>query len=140
MIRLPLIAILLPFAAGAQSLIAARTLPAHSLVGPADVALAPRGAEGAARDLAEVEGQEVRTAVYRGQPILLSNLAPAAEVERNQLVTILFESGPVTISAEGRALDRGGVGDRIRVMNTGSRTTVLGAVAPGGMIRVGATN
>ncbi|MBS0562996.1 MAG: flagellar basal body P-ring formation protein FlgA [Proteobacteria bacterium] len=140
MIRLLVIAVLMPVAADAQSLIAARTLPAHSIIGPADVVVAPREAEGAAQAVSEVEGQEVRTAVYRGQPILLSNLARAAEVERNQLVTILYASGRVTISAEGRALDRGGVGERIRVMNTGSRTTVLGAVAPGGTIRVGATN
>lgn len=137
---LAILIVLLPAMARADGVIAVRTLPAHSVLAAADVALAVKGTRGSAEQIAEVEGLEIRTAVYQGQPILLSNLVQAAEVERNQLVTILYRGGTVTISAEGRALDRGAVGERIRVMNTGSRATVRGEVAPGGKVRVSLEN
>ena len=38
---------------------------------------------------------------------------------------------------EGRAPDRGGVGEAVRVMNLTSRQIVSGTVAPDGSIKVG---
>lgn len=133
-------AALVPAMARADVLVATRTLPAHAVLTAGDVAVSGKAAEGAAESLAQVQGLELRTALYRGQPVLLANLGRAAAVERNQSVTILYDAGTVTISAEGRALDRGGIGDRIRVMNSDSRTTVAGIVAPGGIVRVGPDN
>ena len=40
------------------------------------------------------------------------------------------------IATEGRALDRAGVGERLRVMNLGSRNTVTGTVAEDGAVLV----
>lgn len=133
---LVLIAMCAPSLGWAESVIAQRSLRAHTVVGPDDVTLLDKQVDGAARDLAVVEGLELRTAVYKGQPILLSNLTAPALVERNQIVTLLFDSGAVTISVQGRALERGGLGDQIRVMNTVSRMTVQGVVAAGGFVRV----
>ncbi|MEM9971263.1 MAG: flagella basal body P-ring formation protein FlgA, partial [Pseudomonadota bacterium] len=42
----------------------------------------------------------------------------------------------LTIRTEGRVLDRGAVGDRVRVMNLTSRSTVSGIVAAGGTVVV----
>lgn len=133
-------AALLPAVAQADVLVATHTLPARAVLTAGDVALSGKTVDGAAESLAQVQGLELRTALYRGQPVLLTNLGPAAAVERNQSVTILYGVGAVTISAEGRALDRGGIGDRIRVMNSDSRATVAGVVAPGGIVRVGPDN
>ncbi|MEM9126779.1 MAG: flagella basal body P-ring formation protein FlgA, partial [Pseudomonadota bacterium] len=43
---------------------------------------------------------------------------------------------PLSITTEGRALGRGAAGDRIRVMNLSSRTTVTGLIRPDGQIEV----
>lgn len=131
-----LIALCAPSLARAESVVAQRSLRAHAVVGREDVALLDKQVDGAARDLSTVAGLELRTAVYKGQPILLSNLTAPALVERNQIVTLLFDSGSVTISVQGRALERGGLGDQIRVMNTASRMTVQGVIAAGGFVRV----
>ena len=89
---------------------------------------------------ADVIGLETRIAVFQGQPILQKNLGPAAVIERNQSVQLAFQSGTLTILSDGRALERGGVGDRIRVMNIASRSTITGVIAADGSVYVDASN
>ena len=48
-----------------------------------------------------------------------------------------YASGPLRIVTEGRALDRAGAGEPVRVMNLASRQTVTGTVAADGSIEVG---
>ena len=67
----------------------------------------------------------------------MDQLGPPALVDRNALVRMVFVRGALAIQAEGRALDRGGVGERVRVMNLGSKQIVTGAVAPDGSVEVG---
>lgn len=49
---------------------------------------------------------------------------------------MIFRTGLLSISAEGRVLDRAGVGDLVRVMNLDSRLTVTGRVLFDGSIEV----
>jgi flagellar basal body P-ring formation protein FlgA len=126
-----------PGPALAESVVATRTLRAHTLIGPDDVALAQRAvAPGAAAHPDQVVGLEARVTLYSGRPIPLSALGPPALVERNQVVTLVFQRGGLEIRAEGRALGRGGEGDAIRIMNLASRNTVTGWVTETGEVHV----
>ncbi len=119
-------------AAAGETLVAARPIRARSVLGPEDVVAIPGATPGALSDPDEAIGMEARTMLGRGRPIGPGDLVPAAYVDRNQIVTMVFERGGLSITAEGRALARAGEGDRVRVMNLDSRTTVTGvAVAPG---------
>jgi flagella basal body P-ring formation protein FlgA len=120
----------------AETLVAARTLRAQTIVAADDLNVAAGTVPGTATDPAEVIGLETRVAIYQGRPIRPADLGPPAIVERNQMVVLSYVAGPLTIVAEGRALGRGGAGDSIRVMNTASRTTVWGIVAADGSVRV----
>ena len=122
--------------ATAETLVAARTLRAQTILAPDDLVVAQGTVPGTATDPTEVIGLETRVAIYQGRPIRQADLGPPAIVDRNQLVMLSYVAGPLTIIAEGRALGRGGVGDRIRVMNIASRTTVSGIVAGDGSVRV----
>lgn len=62
--------------------------------------------------------------------------AHAAIIERNDLVTLIFRQGVLTIAAEGRALGRGAAGEAVRVMNLSSRTTVTGRIKQDGSVEV----
>jgi flagella basal body P-ring formation protein FlgA len=119
-------------AAGGETVIAARPIRARSVIGPDDVTTIPGATPGAldAPDLAV--GMEARTMLGQGRPIAAADLAPAAFVDRNQMVTMIFRRGGLSITAEGRALARAAEGEAVKVMNLDSRTTVTGvAVAPG---------
>ncbi|WP_417599285.1 flagellar basal body P-ring formation chaperone FlgA [Pararhodobacter oceanensis] len=137
--RPALIALIALFSAPVQAdtLLAARTLRAGTAISAADVVLVPdAAAPGIASDPEEAIGLESRVTLYAGRPIPLASLGPPALVERNQLVTLVFQQGGLDIRAEGRALARGGDGDEIRIMNLGSRSTVFGTVAGPGLVTV----
>ncbi len=126
----------LPSAASAETVLAARTMRAQTIVTAQDVVVKDVEVEGALSDVNEIIGMETRIALYAGRPIRPGDVGPPAIVERNQIVSLVFEQGGIAIFSEGRALARGGAGDFIRVMNLASRITVSGRVRPDGRISV----
>ncbi len=122
--------------ARAESLVAARTIRALATVTPEDLAVADTAIPGALSDIDQAVGLETRVVIYPGRPIRPGDLAPPAVVERNQIVPLIYRNGTLAISAEGRALGRGAAGDRVRVMNLASRTTVTGVIGADGFVRV----
>ena len=121
----------------AETLVAARTVRAQSIITAADLAVIDASVTGMFSDPNEVIGLEARTILYEGRPIKPGDVGPAAIVDRNSIVVLVFQSGGLTITAEGRSMGRAGPGDQLRVMNLGSRTTVTGIVAPDGRVVVG---
>jgi len=75
---------------------------------------------------------EARVALYAGRPIRQGDVGPPAVVDRNQIIPLVYMRSGVMISTEGRALDRAGPGDLIRVMNLSSRSTVTARVGSDG--------
>lgn len=129
-----LICLALP--AWADILVPARTIRAKQIITAEDVVPKSADVDGAVSDLADVVGQEARVALYPGRPIRFGDIGPPAIVGRNDLVTLIFNSGGLSISTEGRALGRGSEGDVIRAMNLSSRTTVSGRIRSDGAIEV----
>lgn len=129
----------LPGMALADSLVATRTIRAQSILGPDDVTLVAAAIPGALALPEEAVGLEARVSIYAGRPIRPSDLGPAAVVDRNQVVPLVFTTGGLSILTEGRAMERGGIGDVIRIMNLASRSTVAGRIAEDGRVHVGAT-
>lgn len=137
---LPAIACLmamLPAAGTADTLVAARMIPSKTVLDLGDLQIVAETVPGALRDPIDAVGLETRAVLYPGRPILAGDLVAPAVVERNQIVTLLFSRDGITIATEGRSLDRAAIGDRVRVMNLSSRTTVSGSIGPDGLVRVG---
>jgi flagella basal body P-ring formation protein FlgA len=130
--------VLLPGMATAESVVATRTIRAQSILGPDDVTLVAAAIPGALPATADAIGLEARISIYAGRPIRPSDLGPASVIDRNQIVTLVFSTGGLNILTEGRALERGGIGDIIRIMNLGSRATVSGRISEDGRVHVGA--
>lgn len=120
----------------ADSVVATRTIRAQALVMPDDVTLADTDIPGVVQTMDEVLGMEARVAIYAGRPIRQGDIGPPALVERNQIVPLAFQSGTLTIMTDGRAMQRGGLGDTIRIMNLASRTTVSGRISADGSVHV----
>lgn len=120
----------------ADTVIAARNLRPGMIVSMQDVKLVDADIAGGFQILQDVIGQETRVVLYAGRPVLPNDIGPPAVIDRNQIVTLVYKAGSMTILTEGRSLGRGAVGDRIRVMNLNSRTTVTGSVSPAGDVIV----
>lgn len=124
--------------AAAESLVAARTIPARTLVEAEDLRFAAKPIDGALADPAEATGKETKVTIHEGRPIRAGDLAPPALIERNDLVRLVFRRGPLEIEADGRALDRARIGEPARAMNLVSRSIVVGVAAGPGLLEVGA--
>ncbi|NVK17039.1 MAG: flagellar basal body P-ring formation protein FlgA [Rhodobacteraceae bacterium] len=120
----------------ADYLVPTRTIRAKTILSAEDLALKKGEILGALSDPAEVVGLEARVALYAGRPLRAGDIGPPAIVERNDLVTLIFRQGGLSIAAEGRALGRGAAGEAVRVMNLSSRTTVTGRIAQDGSVEV----
>ena len=130
------ILLLLAEQATADTIVATRSIRPQQLITAEDVRTDPSDVEGAYAYLGDVIGQEARVAIYPGRAVMLGQVGKPALVERNQMVELIFARGGLRIAAEGRALARGGVGERIRVMNIDSRTVLFGTIAENGTILV----
>ncbi len=96
---------------------AARHLRAGTVLHASDLV-----SEDSAHDaFAALVGMEVKRTVYAGAVINHSNIGPPTLIERNAIVSLEFERGPLLITTEGRALDAGAEGDMVRVMNLASK-------------------
>jgi flagella basal body P-ring formation protein FlgA len=128
---------LLPLPALADSLVATRTIRAHTMLSAEDMTLVSMDIPGALTDISTTLGQETRVAIYAGKPILAQSIGPGAIIERNQIIPLTYSVGGLTIHTEGRALARGGVGELIEIMNLTSRAKVIGQIGADGVVRVG---
>lgn len=109
-----------------------RVVRSQSLIMAEDIGLVAGEWAGAFTDPVEVIGLEARAVLYPGRVIRPGDVGPPAIVERNQIITVVFRRGPLSIEAEGRALGRAGTGEEVRAMNVASRNTIIGvAIAPG---------
>lgn len=123
-------------AAGAQTVVAAHAIRARSIIGPEDLVVLDKDTIGGVTNVSDIIGLEARVNLYAGRVIRASEVGSPAILERNQLVIMIYNIGSLSISAEGRVLDRAGVGELVRVMNLDSRLTVTGRVRRDGSIEV----
>ncbi len=127
---------LAPLPALAQTVVATRTIRPQTILTATDIKLIEQSVAGTHTALDEVIGMEARVVLYPGRPIRIDDIGPPALVERNQIVTLIYSAGGLTIATDARSLGRGGVGDRLRVMNLSSRNTVSGWILADGSVSV----
>ncbi|MCK0151407.1 flagellar basal body P-ring formation chaperone FlgA [Marivita sp. S6314] len=125
-----------PVPSVADTVFARETLRAREIVTAQQIELKSGTVAGAATSPDAVIGLEVQRAIYAGRPVLLSNLATPAVVERNQIIPAIFSINGLTISTEARALQRGAAGDVIRAMNLTSRAQIRAEVQADGTLKV----
>lgn len=117
-----------------QVVVAAEIIPSQRVISAAQIAVVDGELEGTFASKDDVVGLEARVNIYPGRPIRISDLQQPTIVERNEIVTLRYNIGSLLIITEGRALDRAGTGERIRVQNTTSRAGLMGVVIGPGLI------
>lgn len=131
-----LFAILLAPPALPGTLVASRSIRAQEVLVAADLLVAPGLKPGALRTPEEAIGLEARINIYAGRPIRAEDLSAPAILERNQPVRLVYTRGRLRLETEGRAMDRAGVGESVRVMNLESRAMIVGLVTAAGTVEV----
>ncbi|SDE43522.1 flagella basal body P-ring formation protein FlgA [Paracoccus isoporae] len=132
-----LIMVLAAFApvSATAGMVAARNLPAGTLIAAEDLLADEMATEGVAEAAAAI-GRQTRIAIYAGRPVAAGALRDPVLVARNQDVRLIFSTGGLQIETAGRALAEGSAGEWVRAMNLSSRNTVTARIAPDGALIV----
>lgn len=81
-------------------------------------------------------GQQMRRTIYAGTKLNPSHVAKPTLVKRNTRINMIYRVGRLEMTASGRALDEGGAGDIISVMNLDSKRRVDGLILANGDVEV----
>lgn len=76
----------------------------------------------------DIIGMTPRRTVLAGAPLSREELAAPQLVQRGKTVLMTYKSGPLVLTAQGKALENAAKGDRVRVINSSTNRT-LEAVA-----------
>ncbi|TFL18010.1 flagellar basal body P-ring formation chaperone FlgA [Jannaschia formosa] len=122
--------------AAAQSVTVAQPVRAGATI-PSDLlAFADTDIADGFADPRDLIGMEARVNLYPGRPIRQVEVGAPTVIQRNAVVPLVFTRGGLTITLEGRALQRAGDGESVRVMNLSSRSTVTGIATAAGAVLV----
>ncbi|HCX66992.1 MAG TPA: flagella basal body P-ring formation protein FlgA [Rhodobiaceae bacterium] len=88
--------------------------------------------------LEHLVGMSPRRPARAGEPMRIAEMQPPILVEKGAQVDVTLISGSLTLTARGRALENGAVGDVVSVVNTRSNRTIQGVVEGPNMVRIDA--
>jgi flagella basal body P-ring formation protein FlgA len=92
------------------------------------------GNDPATRDRAV--GMQARRQLRAGQALKVADLGKPDLVQRDQNVTLIYESAGLYLTIRGKALDNGTEGDVVSVTNLQSKRTVSGTVIGRGQVSI----
>jgi flagella basal body P-ring formation protein FlgA len=120
----------------------AKRLEAGTIIGPSDIdwlSVDEDRAAGVVLDANKLVGHELQRDTDAGQLLREHDVIPPRLVVRGQLVTMKIETPFMTVTAQGRALQDGKLGDVVRVSNTQSNRMIEGTVESAGVVRISTT-
>lgn len=101
-------------------------------LGPSDIRIERRAKSEAAADWVNSKhaiGMATRRTMRAGQPLRDADLSKPELVQRNENITIIYESTGVYLTIRGKALEGGAMGDVVPVMNLQSKRTIQAVVS-----------
>ena len=117
-----------------------RLLAAGETIAAGDVTTATLRADRVSPDIllqaSDLVGKAPRHSLRPGEPVRTSDVEVPLVVHRGTLVTIVLDTPSLHLSAEGKAMDNGGIGAVIRVANSKSSRVIDAVVAGPGTVTV----
>src|SRR5258705_1262284 len=122
-----------------EAAVLARGIERNEVIKSSDVVIERRPktevcADGVVRDRAV--GMQARRQLRAGQALRTADLAKPDLVQRDQSVTLIYETPGLYLTIRGKALDGGTEGDVVNVLNLQSKRTVSGVVTGRGQVSV----
>jgi flagellar basal body P-ring formation protein FlgA len=94
------------------------------------------GAAGYPRSLEDVEGKVLKKDLKTGTSLGTAVLEEPVVLKKGDVVNLVVENRRLTIQTQGRALDRGKIGDTVRVKNISSGKEVVGRLTTSNTVTV----
>ena len=83
----------------------------------------------------ELAGMQARRLLHAGEIVRVDDVRHPILVTKGSIVTMMFEAPGVVLTASGRAMSEGGMGDTITVQNPTSFRQITATVSGAGIVR-----
>lgn len=124
---------------GARIVVPVRDIARGETLGESDltyVFVAPESVmAGTATSMESVAGMQTRRVLRAGVSMRNDDVRAPILVTKGSTVTMLFEAPGVTLTATGRAMSEGGVGDTVTVLNPASYRQISAVVTGAGTVK-----
>ncbi len=87
-------------------------------------------------EVEDIVGKQLKRDLNAGTALTKDVMEDYFVIKRNEIVSIVIEHKKLVVKAKGRAIDRGRIGDFIRVKNLTSQKEILGKVTGSGIVNV----
>ncbi len=142
LLSLAVIAIVKPaYADGARIVVPSHDVARGTVLGDSDleyqtVAVTDvRG--GIVTSMNQLDGMETRRVLRAGEAVRTDDVRHPILVSKGQTVTMIFAAPGITLSATGRSMGEGGMGETVTIQNPVSFRQITGVVTGAGTVRAG---
>ena len=124
--------------AGVRMVVPARDIARGTTISPAD--LASKTADGNVQSgtvtsASDLVGMQTRRVLHAGESVRLEDVRRPTLVVKGSTVTMIFEAPGITLTAAGRAMSEGGLGETVTLQNPVSFRQISAIVTGPGQVR-----
>lgn len=123
----------------AEATVLTRAVDRGEILKAADVVVERRPKSEAGNDIFRRDvaiGMQARKPMRAGQVVRSTDLSRPDMVQRDQMITLIYQTDGLFLTMRAKALEAGGEGDTVSVMNLQSKRTVQGVVTGPGQVSV----
>jgi flagella basal body P-ring formation protein FlgA len=128
-----------PDSQGLRVVVPARDIARGELISESDLVYgtvaASAGVAGVVTSMDALSGMEARRVLRAGETVRPEDVRHPILVTRGSTVTMTFDAPGISVTAMGKALSEGGMGDTISVQNIASYRQVSAVVTASGQVR-----
>lgn len=140
---LALFAVTPAFADGdARIVVPARDIMRGETIADSDLAyqnVAPDRARSVVASMNDLDGMQARRFLRAGEPVRSDDVRKPILVTKGSMVTMIFTAPGITLTAMGKAMSEGGMGEPITVLNPISYRQITATVSGAGEVQAGST-
>jgi flagellar basal body P-ring formation protein FlgA len=143
LMSLAVIAVVMPAYAdtGVRIVVPSHDVPRGTTLGDSDLEYQSVAAadyrSGTVTSMNALDGMETRRLLRAGEAVRADDVRHPILVTKGQTVTMTFAAPGITLSATGRAMTEGGMGETVTIQNPVSFRQITGTVTGAGEVRAG---
>jgi flagella basal body P-ring formation protein FlgA len=126
---------------GVRVVVPARAIARGDVISKSDLTYADvpaaNAAFGVATSISQIEGKQTRRVLRAGEPVRTSDVRAPILVTKGSTVTMTFSAPGITLTAVGRAMSEGGLGESVTVLNPVSYRQITATVTGPGTVAAG---
>jgi flagella basal body P-ring formation protein FlgA len=127
-----------PAFGGVRVVVPSHDIARGALIGETDITYATAPGEvmtSVVTAMPDIVGMQARRTLRSGETVRLEDVRRPILVPKGSTVTMIFEAPGIVLTATGRAMSEGGMGENVTIQNPASYRQITGVVVGSGQVR-----